>query len=332
MGRRITMDFEYEILEKDRGCYNKGVTINKYYGEANSLVIPSEIQGIPVRTICPYAFEDCDSLTEISIPASVMYIDYSAFKHSINLLNIYVDKENEHYADIDGVLYYKDMSILFKYPEAKTEETFTIPNTVETVTRDAFEGCKKLKSIIIPNSVTDFDGIENCENITEITIPDSVSGYCSFHGCKKLKGIHIGKDNINYSSIDGVLFDKNKNVLYKYPEGKTEETYTIPDSVIEISPDAFNGCVYLKELVIPDFVTIIYGYSFLSRKNIINYGKGWEAPKGMIARPFDKNIRPLNIYPQVVHGEVKLKSMSISRNTKIKGRPFPDTVQIVYRD
>jgi hypothetical protein len=312
------MDFEYEILEKEWGCKFKGVTINKYYGEDKSVIIPSEIQGIPVRNICPYAFEDCDSLTEISIPASVMHIDCDAFKHSINLLNIYVDKENERYADIDGVLYYKDISVLYKYPEAKTAETFIIPNTVETVMNDAFNGCKYLKSIIIHNSVTQFSGVENCENITEITIPDSVTMIGSFRGCKKLTNINIGKENINYASIDGVLFHKNLNDIIKYPEGKTEETYTIPDSVIEISPDAFNGCVYLKELVIPNFVTIIYGYSFLSRKNI--------------TKPFEENIRPLNIYPQVVHGEITINSMSISRNTKIKGRPFPETVQIVYRD
>ena len=81
-----------------------------------------------------------------------------------------------------------------------------------------------------------------CTGLTSITLPKSVVHIDDdvFSGCSDLTEIIVDEQNPVFASDDGVLFDKNKTTLIKYPEGRKGE-YTIPDSVIEIISDAFEG-------------------------------------------------------------------------------------------
>jgi len=88
----------------------------------------------------------------------------------------------------------------------------TIPNSVETIGKWAFKDCEKLKTIIIPNSVNSI-------------------GQDVFGDCKNLTFINVDENNTKFSAEDGVLFNKAKTTLIKYPIGKTNATYTIPNTV-----------------------------------------------------------------------------------------------------
>jgi hypothetical protein len=66
----------------------------------------------------------------------------------------------------------------------------------------------------------------------------------------------------NYSSVDGVLFNKLQTLLIKYPEGKSDNSYTIPDSVTSIGGWAFYNCTSLTSITIPDSVTSIGNNAF----------------------------------------------------------------------
>jgi hypothetical protein len=114
-------------------------------------------------------------------------------------------------------------------------------------------------NVIIPNNVTGIDGGGFAETlITSVTIPNSVTsiGMSAFAMCPNLTAINVDSDNANYSSADGVLYNKNKTVLIQCPAGKTG-ALTIPSSVTSIGISAFFYCAKLTGVTIPNSVTKI---------------------------------------------------------------------------
>ena len=104
----------------------------------------------------------------------------------------------------------------------------------------------------------------DCIGITSIVIPDSVIsiGEYTFSGCTSLAEITVSPDNKNYSSVDGVLFNKDGSELMVYPKGNGRSTYTVPDGVIKMGESTFSGCKNLREITIPDSVTEIGNDAF----------------------------------------------------------------------
>ena len=255
-----------------------------------SVTIPNS-----VTSIGHYAFDTCSSLTSITIPNSVTSIGDSAFRNCRNLTSINVDSNNANYSSIGGVLFNKDKSVIIRYPEGKEETTYTIPNSVTSIEdrafyrcesltsitisnnvtsigESAFGYCRSLISIIIPNSVTIIENFafDTCENLTSITIANSVTsiGYRAFFQCSNLTSINVDSNNANYSSIGGVLFNKDKSVILKYPIEKKQTTYTIPNSVTSIGEEAFHSCRNLTSVTIPNSVTSIEKSAFWNCRNL----------------------------------------------------------------
>ena len=151
-----------------------------------------------------------------------------------------------------------------------------IPNSVTSVGDRAFWGCANLTSITIPDSVMSigFIAFSDCSSLKSVTIPDSVTsiGDSAFGDCTSLTAIDVTIGNKNYTSVNGVLFNKDKTELICYPAGKTDKSYIIPDSVISMGYSAFKSCVNLTRIIIPDSVTeIAVGNSaFQNCKNLMS--------------------------------------------------------------
>jgi len=113
----------------------------------------------------------------------------------------------------------------------------TIPASVKSIGSGAFASCTGLISISIPASVTSI-------------------GEAVFNGCAVLTSITVDTKNKNYSSVEGVLFNKKRTVLVSYPAG-IKGNYTIPAGVTSIGNSTFRGCTGLTSITIPASVKSI---------------------------------------------------------------------------
>ena len=178
---------------------------------------------------------------------------------------------------------------------------------ITTIGASAFATCRNLKSIDIPNTVKKigwnaFAG----SGVSEINIPSSVSSIDfpidngsfiiddddNFIELESLMTrINVDSNNTRFSSIDGVLFNKDKTEIVSYPEGRKGD-YTIPSSVKYINKDAFcysnisnifipnsvmiirecafYSCTGLKNVIIPNSVTVIEGGAFAECSSLEN--------------------------------------------------------------
>ena len=187
-----------------------------------------------VTSIGENAFYNCTSLTSITIPDSVTEIGSGAF-YDTSYYNNEANWEN-------GVLYIGNHLIKAK---EDISGSYEIKQGTKIIAAGAFDGCTSLKSITIPDSVTSL-------------------GKGVFSWCTALTAINVSENNTAYSSIDGVVFSKDKTELVCYPAGKTAETYAIPAGVTSIGHAAFSYCTSLTSVTIPSSVKIIGSYAFYS--------------------------------------------------------------------
>ncbi len=289
-------DYKYTVS-------NGEATINNvYYSISGDVIIPETLGGYPVVSMGA-AFNSCRRITSIIIPKNVRSISNAGFNGCDNLKSITVDSSNQYYSSEDGVLYNKDKTELIRYPIGKTATEFTIPNSVKSIAEYAFSYCSSygFKNITIPNSVTNIGDYAFRESslLTSIIIPDSVTsmGYMAFYDCDNLRSVKVGSgitvdsdptsnttdvyasaffdcDNLTsitvdsnneyYSSIDGVLYNKDITKLIRYPHGKTSTEFLLPDSVISIGHSAFSYCNNLASITLSDNVTNICDGAFFN--------------------------------------------------------------------
>jgi hypothetical protein len=214
--------------------------------------------GNSVLTIDDYAFYGCSSLASITIPNSVLTIGIQVF---VNCSSLAIVSIGNSVLTIGDYAFYGCSSLA----------SITIPNSVTTINYGLFYGCSKLASVTIGSSVTSIgtNAFYNCSSLASITIPNSVTtiGTSAFFYCSSLASITIPNSvttigdsafaytaklteffvdiNNNYfSSLNGVLFDKNQTTLIKYPTWNSRTSYTLPSTVTTISARAFGVSNY----------------------------------------------------------------------------------------
>ncbi len=234
----------------------KGIAIISWYGKDVNCVIPHDMNIVRIER---YAFWNCDTMAGISIPSSVANIDDDAFSGCNGLKHFHVSKNNPFYSSVDGVLFDKEKTELLRYPGGR-QGVYRIPDGVTGIGKLAFSGCGNLTGLTIPDSVTSIgeSAFQGCTGITTLMIPGSVTsiGEGAFSGCDSLTDFQVSENNLSYTSIDGVLFNKEKTELIRYPGSRSGE-YRIPDGVTGIGTWAFFGCDKMTGIAIPNSVTSI---------------------------------------------------------------------------
>ncbi len=283
-----------------------------------SLVLPSTIQKIEsdaiqdcdnlatvsIPELCKVvestAISFCKNLSSIHIGKSLEKFESMNGNSCPALKAITVDASNTNFASSNGVLYSNDMSILYKYPSGKSESSFDIPSSVkiiedyafsnastenitmpdglEAIRTGAFDDCKGLLSIEIPQTVNEIGmfAFQNCAKITNVIIPDQVKelksfafGYCvnlrdvnigasveeidgsAFSGCTSLQSFIVNKDNNTYIAEGGILYSKDMARLIRCPLALYADEMILSDEILVIESNAFQNCKNIKKFKLP---------------------------------------------------------------------------------
>ena len=249
---------DYEYFSFDDGT----VEIIDYYGSATNLTIPSTIDDKSVTRIGALAFEDCTSLTSVTIPSSVTCIGDFAFWGCASLTSVTIP--NSITSIGEGTFH-----------DCTSLASVTIPNSVTKIGDRAFAGCTCLPSISIPTSVTYIgdNAFYNCKSLKSVTIPNSVTIIrdLTFAGCTSLKRVII-PDNVtsiglgafcNCTSLKSVTIPNSVTCIGESAfENSSLTNITLPNSDTSIGDNAFYNCPNLKAITIPKSVTNIYKCAF----------------------------------------------------------------------
>lgn len=249
-----------------------------YMNEGLEVVnIPYEITSIPYRaffktknlqsididfgitSIGEEAFFGSSAITMLELPSTLVSIGENAFSQMLALESITVDENNEYFASVDGVLFNKEKTELLVYPINKLVTAYELPNTVTTIPSYAFMGCTNLISITIPASVTNIN-------------------LYAFSYISSLEAIIVNEHNNDYSSVDGVLFNKEGTELINFPSSKNATNYEVSSDVTDILSYAFEGCNNLTSVIIPASVTGVGDYAFVNCENLTIYAEVAEMP------------------------------------------------------
>ncbi|NBO27292.1 MAG: leucine-rich repeat domain-containing protein, partial [Actinobacteria bacterium] len=155
----------------------------------------------------------------------------------------------------------KALTTLIQYPAGNSNVSYIIPSSVTSIGKYAFYYTSALVSITIPVSVVSIgdSAFSNATALTAVTIPASVTsiGQHALFNTTALTAITVHPNNSNYTSINGVLFDKLITTLIQHPGGKTASFYILPSSVTSIGDFALSDTATLTSLTIPSGVTYL---------------------------------------------------------------------------
>ena len=239
----------------------------------------------------------------------------------------------------------------------------TIPNSVTEIDDYAFSGCENLSSLTLSNKLESigYATFRYCKSLTSITLPNSLKylDWYLFSGCTSLKTVSIGSSlqecynqgsygfifedctalesitvsssNNNYSSANGIMYDKKKTEILVYPQAKKDTTYTVPSTINTLYGVSTNNNPYLKTITIPASVTDIrdhavgyiedgWDYNKVSGLTIKGY-KGTAAER--YARNNDFNFVQLQIVPTSVALNKTTLTLDTGKTSNLKATVYP---------
>lgn len=202
-----------------------------------------------VTLISDYAFQYCKSLTKIKIPGSVKKIGVG----------------------------YNGYGACQTFNGCSNIETVVLEEGLEEIGGRVFDACSKVKEWKLPKSLKKIGpGAFSSIGVEEFNIPENVESiYARFLTSSNLVKVNVDSNNKYFTSVDGMLFDKNITRLIKYPEKRDGSSYEIPNTVKTIDANAFLSCKNLKTITIADSVEEIGDSAFYgSELKTINLGGG----------------------------------------------------------
>lgn len=195
-----------------------GLTITGYTGTGSDIVIPQTINGQTVSAVAPHAFQGKAALRKVTLPDSVTAIGAYAFA------------------------------------DCRSLTAAVLPQGLTTLSEGLFAGCPHLKQLTLPAAVETISAYAflNCAMLPAITLGQAVSAVdpTAFDGCSALTAIKVADGNRYFAHSEGVLFSADLSRLIRYPEGKGDTAYTVPDGVLTIGEGAMASS-RIRSLTLP---------------------------------------------------------------------------------
>ena len=311
-------DFEY-TLEDDFTC-----TITGYNGTASNVTIPSTIYGYKVCEIGYDSFWNNNNIISVTIPNSVKEIGGSAFARCRSLSSLILPNS----VTVIGS---------YAFSECENLSNLTLSNKLKNIGSYAFEKCKNLKSVTLPNSVTSvgIDVFDGCSSLKTVSMGSGLENFKAqgdigfiFSYCTALESITVSSSNNNYSSANGIMYNKNKTEIIVYPQGKRDTTYVVPSTIKTLYSFSTNSNPYMKTITIPSSVTEIEAravgyisyYKEVSGFTIKGY-KGTAAER--YARNNDFNFVQLQVVPTSVALNKTTLTLDTGKTSNLKATVYP---------
>jgi hypothetical protein len=222
-------EFEYKESEINKGS----LVLTKYTGNKSEIVIPTEIDGVPISTIGESKFEAPDTVTKITILNNIISICDSGFNTCKGLKVIEVSTDNSKYSSLDGVIFDKEKKTLIQIPSQKDISDYSIPNSVQIIGKFSFSNNDTFEKILIPSSVSEIKewAFFKCNKLEQIDLPNSIVkiGDCAFNRCEKLKRVYATE---SIQNIGQYAFEMcHESLFIEAPSGTAMEDYAVKNKI-----------------------------------------------------------------------------------------------------
>ena len=184
------------------------------------------------------------SQRESTIKEGVEYVPFEITRHNRHLIGYgenYKTKNKKYY----------DSCAEWEQIIPDTFEYNGVNYLIKAIGDDGFYHCDELRVVSTPHSVESiaFHSFNDCFDLEAIYIGKGTKIInARFIECFNLIKIKVHEDNPYFCDVNGVLFSKDMKILIRYPAGRKEEEYEIPEGVEEVASYAFYGCPFLKRI------------------------------------------------------------------------------------
>ena len=271
-----TGDFKFKIKDGILiNTYTQGLTFSNHLEFNRNVVVPN-----CVTELSKSAFSALPVMDSIFLPSSIENIQNGAFGRFCG--DIILDDNFTAAIDDYGILYSPDMKILLKATIRAANINIIIPEGVEEVCDNAFDGIN-FKSVKLPNSLirigknafgdyrtcTGFNMYDTEYNSFDIYIPSNVSyiGSGAFQ-TYRIKNIIVSDENKRFKTISGILFTKNGKKLLHCPTGK-QNIFNIPKETKKIDKFAFSWCQIDSVIIPSNDIELSYRFNCSKVKRIV---------------------------------------------------------------
>lgn len=294
LAAETTTDSSSETFDDGTLTYKKlsntTVSVTDCVESATHISIMPKIDGYDVVSIGEEAFANCTSLQGLTIPDSVTEIGSAAFYGCTALESLTVP---DSVTKIESGTFFNCSALTDLTLGGKTTdigdmafgyctslETVALPDTVENMGNQVFYYCTALDDISIPDKVTELGSYTfyGCLALKSFEVPVNLEdiGAMSFVACPSLETITVADGNAKYTAVDNVLYDSEESILYLYPAGRSDTSFTLPDSTLVVYAGAFFAAGNLQQITFDEKLQYIgeMAFDFCSGLTSLNIPKG----------------------------------------------------------
>ena len=227
------------------------------------VVLPDSLEVIE-----DWVFSWSENLRTVTIPKNVKEIGIYVFDGDSSLTAISVAAGNPSFKSVDGVLFDKAGELVLKFPEGKATAGYQLPETVKIIGAGAFfatdltsftagdnveeircwsfSECEEMTSFTAGKGLKKLGDhvFSNSQQLAAVSLPAALEevGVFVFDNCAGLKAINVAEGGQHFVSTDGVLYNKGRTTIVKYPDGKSARDFELPDTVKRLEVGSLTRC------------------------------------------------------------------------------------------